>query len=851
MAINNNHIIRQLRWESTFDDQKHGFDIQNRLSNWTQTQLLREANHVFGKFCPEELTLRIDSLELDLGEVPKDEMEISLAKRFREALWDQLKEVVRSANRGKTVLEIIDEETSQLRMLNHFLRSGLMPWTHTAGSNSVNQILALQLKTNQKALVAMLRIVGLEGETRKRMAWQFNEPNIKGIIEGLEPNNHTQIIRFSDELEKIQQKENIIQISSRSFKKSVWTWIITHLLIRRGAIFNRYVFARDTLTQMANHYNIKYVDLLNMIREAMNRIRKTSYLRAELFQVLDFLIQEYELGRRHLDKGPTPSSIQAEGNRGKMRDIRFLDRSVLMTLVRECLVDGRLSWKDEKVEFQLKDLLITLLKTYPAELRKLVQEVRLSSIQVDHFRAAVPFSTFCEEIFADQSNHRQGHLHALRQLQQIIMDHSAFGEHDPLQSELWEMSLQIVALHSWPEGRIDQWVDKMVLQLSQEMGLASAELVEQITATMGTLSPVLARAFSRIKQSASKRWADPTNDPSPTALQQPNRLSQPKPNPEKEALDQSEAIPINRKKPHSFQDLITEIKALNRSIPYSHSDLMHFYAVLPHFDWKGIPIAEVQAILYRQVLKAWQKTDWARLAPMRLWNELIWELSQKRGMQKQDFFERTAVAAHLLPAPFQVAFSHLYNKEIMPAPEILAERGADALANHLASGIPIRNAGLVLLNSYFQILFERLDLVVEKAFRDPDSQYKGAHSLQFMATGVSKSEEASLPLNKLLCGIPMTHPIPDTAPISKEDIDLIESLISAAISYWPAIGKTSVNGFRGNWLVREGILSELPDRWELNIEKKAFDLLIDRSPFSFSIIKYPWMSKALHVNWAY
>lgn len=71
------------------------------------------------------------------------------------------------------------------------------------------------------------------------------------------------------------------------------------------------------------------------------------------------------------------------------------------------------------------------------------------------------------------------------------------------------------------------------------------------------------------------------------------------------------------------------------------------------------------------------------------------------------------------------------------------------------------------------------------------------------------------------------------------------------ISYWPAIGNTSVNGFRGNWLVRDGLLTELEDKWELTVEKRAYDVLIHQSPFSFSIIKLPWMEKPLHVTWPY
>jgi hypothetical protein len=68
---------------------------------------------------------------------------------------------------------------------------------------------------------------------------------------------------------------------------------------------------------------------------------------------------------------------------------------------------------------------------------------------------------------------------------------------------------------------------------------------------------------------------------------------------------------------------------------------------------------------------------------------------------------------------------------------------------------------------------------------------------------------------------------------------------------WPAIGASSIDGFRGNWFVRDGILVEKEDRWDLLIEKRPYDLLLGQSPFSFSVISFKWMNKPIFVNWPY
>ncbi len=169
----------------------------------------------------------------------------------------------------------------------------------------------------------------------------------------------------------------------------------------------------------------------------------------------------------------------------------------------------------------------------------------------------------------------------------------------------------------------------------------------------------------------------------------------------------------------------------------------------------------------------------------------------------------------------------------------------------LKGGISVRNAGLVLINAYISVLFERLGLTHDHKFSSAESQLEAVHYLQYIVTGQEQTEESFLPLNKLLCGIPLAEPVMEGINISAQNRQLIEGLIKAAIGYWPAIGSSSIDGFRGNWLVRDGLLTEKHDRWELTVEKRPYDLLIHRSPFSFSIIKHPWMDKLLHVNWPY
>ena len=149
------------------------------------------------------------------------------------------------------------------------------------------------------------------------------------------------------------------------------------------------------------------------------------------------------------------------------------------------------------------------------------------------------------------------------------------------------------------------------------------------------------------------------------------------------------------------------------------------------------------------------------------------------------------------------------------------------------------------------MLFERLKLVTNNAFVSNEAQKDAVHYLQYLVTGLSKTEESFLTLNKVLCAIAIQTPVKEGVEISTEDRSLMNGLIESAIGYWSAIGESSIDGFRGNWLVRDGILRETEDRWELTVEKRVYDVLLIKSPFSFSIIKFPWMEKPLHITWPF
>jgi hypothetical protein len=159
------------------------------------------------------------------------------------------------------------------------------------------------------------------------------------------------------------------------------------------------------------------------------------------------------------------------------------------------------------------------------------------------------------------------------------------------------------------------------------------------------------------------------------------------------------------------------------------------------------------------------------------------------------------------------------------------------------------NAGLVLAAPYLPRLFNVLGLVQEGGFRDTGAAERGVHLLQYLACAEAGAPEYQLVLNKLLCGLPLDAPVPAAIELGDGERDTIVGLLKAMVAAWSALGNTSVDGLRQSFLMREGEMWFDGESWQLSVKPGPFDMLMDRLPWSFSIIKFPWMALPLHVSW--
>lgn len=159
------------------------------------------------------------------------------------------------------------------------------------------------------------------------------------------------------------------------------------------------------------------------------------------------------------------------------------------------------------------------------------------------------------------------------------------------------------------------------------------------------------------------------------------------------------------------------------------------------------------------------------------------------------------------------------------------------------------NAGIVVLHPFLSSFFKKLNLIKNQDFVDFAAQSKAVILLHFLASAEEIPKEYEMVLPKFLCNMPVNIPLDHTIMITDKDKEEANTLLEAVIEHWGVLGKSSPDGLREGFLMREGKLEKQQTGWRLVVEQKTMDILLDRLPWNLSLIKLPWMDDILNVEW--
>lgn len=185
-----------------------------------------------------------------------------------------------------------------------------------------------------------------------------------------------------------------------------------------------------------------------------------------------------------------------------------------------------------------------------------------------------------------------------------------------------------------------------------------------------------------------------------------------------------------------------------------------------------------------------------------------------------------------------------------------AIRWREAIASKLAQAgekahdaVAVITSGLPLLWPFLPSYLASLGMFDGEQFRDVAAQHRAATLFHHIATGEIACPEHELTLAKVLAGIDPDAVHDPGEPLDRPELDSVESLLADVLGHAPMLGRISIAGLREAFLNRPGLLSTRDGHWLLRVERRGFDILLDRLPWSFAWVRLPWMASPMQVEW--
>ncbi len=128
-------------------------------------------------------------------------------------------------------------------------------------------------------------------------------------------------------------------------------------------------------------------------------------------------------------------------------------------------------------------------------------------------------------------------------------------------------------------------------------------------------------------------------------------------------------------------------------------------------------------------------------------------------------------------------------------------------------------------------------------------QQTAVRLLGYLSDGDEDLPEYRLVFQKILAGLTEEEPLEAIAPPTDEMLASCDELLEAVLQHWTALKSTGPGGLREGFLQRPGMLRAAGNGMQLEMEKRAQDVLITRLPWSCSMVRLSWMSQFITVNW--
>lgn len=221
------------------------------------------ANRVLMRCDQYGFEIEISKLDLDLGNIDEEDFEQDFERILEEKLEEGLmREILYPSKKEDKRLE---EADYQLEALKQFLLHGTLSWNLAQRFKNVIELFQSVLKSKAKELTSFLKSYGHYTSLQQRMIYQLDDPDLFEVVQLLAPAEFSFIRSYVVFLRVKYAEAQYAQIREEERRIVIWKVVYSYLLSNQSAAFNRKLFVKDTIGNLASHINLSYSELLRSL----------------------------------------------------------------------------------------------------------------------------------------------------------------------------------------------------------------------------------------------------------------------------------------------------------------------------------------------------------------------------------------------------------------------------------------------------------------------------------------------------------------------------------------------------------------------------------------------------------
>jgi hypothetical protein len=243
--------------------------VQSEIRQIYYQRIVPLIEKALAKVSSPERIFRIETLEIDLGAVPLNDLKQTLVSEFETVFTRELTVAVSRIQRGSSNGED-GTLTSQLELFIYYLKTGAVPWwADLARPNLLEENLEFLIQKAPMALTQVMQEPGDQERAIRRIVLSYSDHLLDRLCGALAPRLDAALPGFAGELARLLETASVAKTRSSTGRNLFWEETLQLVHQKEGSSLDLSSLFRTIFMRFAHRSGISYRSLISAIDETL------------------------------------------------------------------------------------------------------------------------------------------------------------------------------------------------------------------------------------------------------------------------------------------------------------------------------------------------------------------------------------------------------------------------------------------------------------------------------------------------------------------------------------------------------------------------------------------------------